>query len=105
MVTLLCANLSCAQALCQCVAGRVRRQGNQWKNGLAGKFKRKEAMGMETFYTPEEVAEILKVRKHTVWNWLREGSLKGTKINGKIWRITADELEAFIRSDGSEKEQ
>lgn len=60
---------------------------------------------METFYTPEEVAEILKVRKHTVWNWLREGSLKGTKINGKIWRITADELEAFIRSDGSEKEE
>ena len=39
---------------------------------------------MTTYYTPEEVADILKVRKHTVWNWLREGTLKGTKINGKI---------------------
>ena len=47
---------------------------------------------MTTYYTPEEVAEILKVRKHTVWNWLREGTLKGTKINGKIWtaRSTTD---------------
>ena len=59
---------------------------------------------METFYTPEEVAEILKVRKHTVGNWLREGSLKGTKINGKIWRITAEELDAFIHSDGTDAE-
>ena len=31
---------------------------------------------MTTYYTPEEVADILKVRKHTVWNWLREGTLK-----------------------------
>jgi len=55
---------------------------------------------MEKFYTPEEVAEILKVRKHTVWNWLREGSLKGTKINGKIWRVTEEELDSFIHPEG-----
>lgn len=57
------------------------------------------------FYTPEEVAQILKVRKHTVWNWLREGSLKGTKINGKIWRITTKDLEEFINSDGENEEE
>lgn len=57
---------------------------------------------MTTYYTPEEVADILKVRKHTVWNWLREGRLKGTKINGKIWRITDKDLEAFINKDESE---
>ena len=51
---------------------------------------------------PEEVADILKVRKHTVWNWLREGTLKGTKINGKIWRITDKDLEAFINKEESE---
>lgn len=55
------------------------------------------------FYTPEEVAQILKVRKHTVWNWLREGSLKGTKINGKIWRITQKDLENFINSENDEQ--
>ena len=57
---------------------------------------------MTTYYTPEEVADILKVRKHTVWNWLREGTLKGTKINGKIWRITEKDLEAFINKEESE---
>ena len=57
---------------------------------------------MTTYYTPEEVADILKVRKHTVWNWLREGTLRGTKINGKIWRITDKDLEAFINKDESE---
>ena len=57
---------------------------------------------MTTYYTPEEVADILKVRKHTVWNWLREGTLKGTKINGKIWRITDKDLEAFINKEESE---
>ena len=57
---------------------------------------------MTTYYTPEEVADILKVRKHTVWNWLREGTLKGTKINGKIWRITDKDLEAFINKDERE---
>lgn len=55
------------------------------------------------FYTPEEVAQILKVRKHTVWNWLREGSLKGTKINGKIWRITQKDLENFINNESEEQ--
>ena len=57
---------------------------------------------MTTYYTPEEVADILKVRKHTVWNWLREGTLKGTKINGKIWRITDKDLEAYINKEESE---
>ena len=57
---------------------------------------------MTTYYTPEEVADILKVRKHTVWNWLREGTLKGTKINGKIWRITDKDREAFINKEESE---
>ena len=57
---------------------------------------------MTTYYTPEEVADILKVRKHTGWNWLREGTLKGTKINGKIWRITDKDLEAFINKEESE---
>ena len=57
---------------------------------------------MTTYYTPEEVADILKVRKHTVWNWLREGTLKGTKINGKIWRITDKDLEAFINKEESD---
>ena len=57
---------------------------------------------MTTYYTPEEVADILKVRKHTVWNWLREGTLKGTKINGKIWCITDKDLEALINKEESE---
>ena len=58
---------------------------------------------MTMYYTPEEVADLLKVRKHTVWNWLREGTLKGTKINGKIWRVTDKDLDAFIHKNDSEE--
>lgn len=52
------------------------------------------------YYTPEEVANILKVKKNTVWAWLREGSLKGRRVNGKIWRITPEQLEEFVNGGG-----
>lgn len=50
---------------------------------------------MEDYLTPEEAAEILKVKKTTIWNWLRTGKLKGIKT-GKIWRIRRDDLEEFL---------
>ena len=46
-------------------------------------------------YTVEEVAQTLKVPVETVYKWLRNGSLKGAKL-GKHWRITEEQLQAFI---------
>lgn len=46
-------------------------------------------------YTPEEVAEMLKVQPRTVREWLRDKKLKGAKL-GKEWRVKKEDIEAFI---------
>ncbi|MEM5816034.1 MAG: helix-turn-helix domain-containing protein [Candidatus Aenigmatarchaeota archaeon] len=50
---------------------------------------------MDKLYTPEEVAEILKVSVITVKKWLRSGELKGIKV-GKLWRIREEDLQEFL---------
>jgi len=49
-------------------------------------------------YTPEEVAEILKVNADTIRRYLREEKIKGFKI-GNSWRVRAEELENFMKDD------
>ncbi len=53
-------------------------------------------------YTTDEVAEILKVTKRSVYNYLKTGELKGTKL-GRDYRITQKELERFIE-EGTSKD-
>lgn len=50
-------------------------------------------------YTLDEVADILKVTKRTLYNYVKEGKLQAFKM-GKYWRITDDKLQAFL-STGS----
>ena len=47
------------------------------------------------YYTPEEVADILKMKVTTIRKYLTQGDLKGMKI-GRIWRISEEELKEFI---------
>lgn len=53
-------------------------------------------MNMEKFYTPQEVAEILKVPRKTVYLWLQQGKLRGLKA-GDLWRIPQSALDEFLR--------
>jgi acetyl-CoA synthetase len=46
---------------------------------------------METLFTVEEAAELMKVKVDTVRRWLRNGTLRGRKI-GRIWRIAESDL-------------
>jgi excisionase family DNA binding protein len=46
-------------------------------------------------YTPEEVAEKLKVTRRTVYQWLLDGKLPGLRAGDK-WRVAEDELMAFL---------
>lgn len=50
---------------------------------------------MDKLYTPEEVAEHLKVSRETVYNWLRCGKLQAVKI-GHFWRISESELRRLL---------
>ena len=46
-------------------------------------------------YTLDEVADILKVTKRTLYTYVKEGKLPAVKM-GKYWRVSQDALEAFI---------
>lgn len=50
-------------------------------------------------YTLDEVADILKVTKRTLYNYVKAGKLPAVKM-GKYWRVPSEALQAFI-STGS----
>ena len=45
--------------------------------------------------TPEEVAEILKVKPETIRRWLRRGELSGSSTPAG-WRLTPADLETWL---------
>lgn len=55
-------------------------------------------MVIDKLFTPEEVAEVLKLSVITVKKWLRSGKLKGVKIGSRgDWRVKEIDLEKFIQ--------
>ena len=48
-----------------------------------------------TVYTLDEVADILKVTKRTLYTYVKEGKLPAVKM-GKYWRVSKESLQAFI---------
>lgn len=46
-------------------------------------------------YTTEEVLEILKVTKRTLYNYIKARQIKAIKC-GREWRVTEDALKAFL---------
>jgi excisionase family DNA binding protein len=50
----------------------------------------------ETYLTPQEVADLLKVTRRTVYRWIESGELPVIRF-GSAYRITESDLEDFIR--------
>ena len=53
--------------------------------------------GSIEFYTPQEVADVLRVKVTTVYEYVRKGKLRAARI-GKSYRVALGDLEAFIAS-------
>lgn len=49
-------------------------------------------------YTLNETADILKVTKRTIYNYIKAGQLTAVKM-GKYWRVTEENLQAFVSKD------
>src|SRR5437764_15038642 len=49
------------------------------------------------FYTPQEVADVLRVKVTTVYEYVRTGKLRAARI-GKSYRVAVSDLEAFVDS-------
>jgi excisionase family DNA binding protein len=54
-------------------------------------------MTLPVLYTPEEVAEKLKVTRRSVYEWLLRGRLRGLRA-GDTWRIAEQDLMAFLEN-------
>ncbi|SDD21477.1 helix-turn-helix domain-containing protein [Halanaerobium congolense] len=57
---------------------------------------------MPEIYTPEEIAEKLKVSEQTIRRYLREEKMEGFKI-GNNWRIKEKSFLEFIERQGTSK--
>ena len=52
----------------------------------------------QTYYTTEEVADILKVNKESVRRWVRDDKLKAVRLSGKFIRVSQDDLDEFVKT-------
>ena len=85
--------------------------GGQVKGNTANK-KLEETMEEKEFYTVEEVAKILRLSKDRIYEWLRNGSLRGRRLGlHGSWRIHLSELDRMRggaeepKTDGEYKPQ
>ena len=46
-------------------------------------------------YSLEEVADILKITRRTLYTYVKEGKLHAVKI-GKYWRVSEQDLQDFL---------
>jgi excisionase family DNA binding protein len=53
----------------------------------------------ETWFTPQEIADRLKVSPFAVRRWIREGRLRAVLLGGKKtgYRIRESDLNAFLK--------
>ena len=47
------------------------------------------------FYTPQEVADMLRLRVQTVYEYIRMGKLQAARF-GNRYRISEDDIQQFI---------
>ncbi len=45
----------------------------------------------------DELAEYLKLKKQTIYNWLHEGKISGIKVGG-VWRFDPKDIAAWLKS-------
>lgn len=49
----------------------------------------------DAFYTPEELATMLKVTRQAVYNWIQQGQMEAVRIGGTV-RIPGEEVERLL---------
>ena len=45
----------------------------------------------------DELADYLKLKKQTIYNWLHQGKFSGIKVGG-VWRFDRRDIEAWLKS-------
>ncbi len=50
----------------------------------------------DVYYTPEELAAMLKVTRQAIYNWIQQGRMEAVRI-GRTVRIPSEEVERVLR--------
>jgi excisionase family DNA binding protein len=45
----------------------------------------------------DELADYLKLKKQTIYNWLNKGKISGIKVGG-VWRFDRREVDSWLKS-------
>jgi len=45
----------------------------------------------------DDLANYLKLRKQTIYNWLHQGKISGMKVGG-VWRFDRREIDTWLKS-------
>lgn len=45
----------------------------------------------------DELADYLRLKKQTIYNWLHEGKISGIKVGG-VWRFDRKEIDGWLKS-------
>ncbi|MDD5691901.1 MAG: helix-turn-helix domain-containing protein [Candidatus Omnitrophica bacterium] len=48
----------------------------------------------------DELADYLKLKKQTLYNWLNQGKISGIKVGG-VWRFDRRDIDSWLRSKKS----
>jgi excisionase family DNA binding protein len=57
------------------------------------------------YLTPGQAAARLQVSRATILKWLGAGTLRGSKLGYRTWRVTSAEIEAFLKRQQPNKER
>ena len=49
-------------------------------------------------YSLEELSQLIGVTHRTVWNYVKAGKIKATKIGG-AWKVTEENFKKFINGE------
>jgi excisionase family DNA binding protein len=60
-------------------------------------LKSKSRLKAATLLTPQEVADRLRLKRSTVWRYIREGKIKAIKFNQRTYRVLERDLNQFLR--------
>jgi len=55
--------------------------------------------GPRELLTVDKVADFLRVRPSTVYEWAKDGRIPASKV-GRLWRFSREEIEAWVRNGG-----
>lgn len=45
----------------------------------------------------DELADYLRLKKQTIYNWLHQGKISGIKVGG-VWRFDRKEIDVWLKS-------